>query len=255
MEDGSQSWPDIADDIGAALSQFNANNAWYRAQTVDMNRNQRKLYPLLLVEKCIFLRRRFAPMFIELLRPGPCLRLHAAALMAIAAIAPPVMAQGTDADTAVEAGPAGAATVAEQVPGDVVDEIIVVAPKSVMAINAQIRRVDTRMYGLYNEMNTDRQFDIHCRLEKVYASNRKKRICLAAFEHGVVFDTWEDFSPSTGTVNPRAEIRRNREILKQKMMDFAEQNPALKEAIYERANLQRELVEAEVRHRGSDTEE
>jgi len=194
-------------------------------------------------------------MFIELLRLGPCLRLQAAALMAIAAIASPVMAQGTDTDITVEAEPAGAATVTEQVPGDVVDEIVVVAPRSVMAINAQIRRADTRMYGLYNEMNTDREFDIHCRLEKVYASNRKERICLAAFEHGVLEESWDDLSTWTGAGRPQAEIRRNREILKQKMMDFAEQNPALKEAIYERANLQRDLADAEARSRGRGKED
>jgi len=59
----------------------------------------------------------------------------------------------------------------------------------------------------------------------------------------------------TGAGRPQAEIRRNREILKQKMMDFAEQNPALKEAIYERANLQRDLAEAEARSRGRGKED
>lgn len=168
---------------------------------------------------------------------------------------PPAFAQGAVAESDADPDAVEPASVVEPGSDDVVDEIIVVAPKTVTAIKAQIVRADRRMYGLYNELNTDREYDIHCRLEKVYASNRKERICLPQFEHGVLEEAWDDMSTWTGAGRPEAELRRKREILKQKMIDFSEQDPELKKAIYERARLQRELKEAEERRRGSSQDD
>lgn len=139
---------------------------------------------------------------------------------------------------------AGAASV---VPEGPVEEITVYGEKTVPAIKAQIMRADRKMYGLWNEMNTDREFDVHCRLEGVYASRRKERICLPAFEHGILEESWDDLSSWTGAGRPEAEIREKREIMKRKMIEFAEQNPDLRAAIIERAKLQRDLAEAEAR--------
>lgn len=146
-----------------------------------------------------------------------------------------------------------------QVPVDVladesVEEITVYGEKTVPVIKAQIMRADRKMYGLWNEMNTDRRFDVHCRLEGVYASRRKERICLPAFEHGVLEESWDDLSSWTGAGRPEAEIRENREIMRKKMIEFAEQNPALHAAIIERAQLQRDLSAAEARGDNGDEE-
>jgi hypothetical protein len=160
-----------------------------------------------------------------------------------------VVAQGANEKPEAESGSVDTDSSAAS---QVMDEITVIAPKSVMAISADIRRADQMLYGIFNEMNTDREFDVHCRLEKVYASNRKARVCLPAFEYGVLEESWNDLSTWTDAVRPAAEIRRNREIFKQKMIDFAEQNPELKKAIYERAQLQRDLREAEARTRAEE---
>ena len=155
-----------------------------------------------------------------------------------------------DADSAAD-GSAAAATVVREGP---VEEITVYGEKTVSAIKAQIMRADRKMYGLWNELNTDREFDVHCRLEGVYASRRKERICLPAFEHGILEESWDDLSSWTGAGRPEAEIREKREIMKQKMIEFAEQNPDLRAAIIERANLQRDLAEAEARGDDGDEE-
>lgn len=128
-----------------------------------------------------------------------------------------------------------------------IEEITVYGEKTVPAIKAQIVRADRKLYGIWNQMNDDREFDVHCRLEGVYASRRKERICLPAFEHGVLEESWNDLSRYTGAGRPEAEIREKREIMRQRMIEFAEQNPDLHAAIIERATLQRELTEAESR--------
>ena len=133
--------------------------------------------------------------------------------------------------------------------GGAIDEITVYGENSVQAIKAQIIRADRKLYGLFNELNDDRDYDVHCRLEGVYASRRKERICLPAFEHGVLEESWNDLDTWTGAGRPNAEIRKKREIFRQKMMEFAAQNPELEKAIYERANLELKLTEAEGRGR------
>ena len=152
-----------------------------------------------------------------------------------------------DAPAAESEGPA-------PVPEEAVEEITVYGQKSVPAIKAQIMRADRKMYGLWNELNTDREFDVHCRLEGVYASRRKERICLPAFEHGILEEAWDDLSSYTGAGRPEAEIREKREIMRKKMIEFAEQNPALRAAIIERAQLQRDLADAESRGDYGDDE-
>lgn len=134
-----------------------------------------------------------------------------------------------------------------------VEEITVYGEKTVPAIKAQIFRADQTLYGIWNELNDDREFDVHCRLEGVYASRRKERVCLPAFEQGILEESWDDLSTWTGAGRPEAEIRRKREIMRQRMIEAAQQNPDLAAAIIERANLQRELAEAEAR--GDDGDE
>jgi len=170
-----------------------------------------------------------------------------------------ILAMTTMAAQEIESGEADSkaddsAAASEVAPAETVDEITVYGEKTVPAIKAQIMRADHKMYGIWNEMNTEREFDVHCRLEGVYASRRKERICLPAFEHGVLEESWDDLSTWTGAGRPEAEIREKREILRKKMIEFAAQNPDLRAAIIERANLQRDLAEAEARDDDGDEE-
>ena len=129
-----------------------------------------------------------------------------------------------------------------------IDEITVIAPRPIARIRADIAIAERKMYGLFNEMNTDREYEVHCRLEKLYGSNRKKRLCLPQFERGVMLEAWDNLETGyTGSGVPEEELRRKREILRQKMIDFAGQNPDLAQAIYERARLERDLAAAEAR--------
>ena len=148
-----------------------------------------------------------------------------------------------------------AAPAAEPGTDEPIDEITVIGEKTITAIKAQIVSADRRMYGLFNEMNMDREYDIHCRLERIYNSNRKERICQPAFEQGILEESWYDLSTYTDAGRPEAELRHKREILRQKMTEYAEKNPALKKAIFERAQLQRKLRDARSGKRGAAQDE
>lgn len=156
-------------------------------------------------------------------------------------------AQGVAED---DAPAADADVVPEEQP---IDEIIVVAPRSIGRIKTEIIAADRKMFGLFNDMHTAREYKVYCRREKLYASNRKKRMCLPQFEHGVMDEAWQNLdSGFTSARVPEEELCRKRETLRQMMIDFAEQNPELAEAIYRRAQLERDLAEAEARRKEAD---
>jgi hypothetical protein len=131
----------------------------------------------------------------------------------------------------------------------------VVAPRTISAIKADIARADRKMYGLYNEMNDDRRYDVFCRLEKRHASNLQRRVCLPQFENELLEEAYEGTGTWTSFDRPDAELRRHGEVFRQKMIDFAAQNAELEQAIFERAQLQRDLEEAEGRQRETRLEE
>ena len=81
----------------------------------------------------------------------------------------------------------------------------------------------------------------------------KRRICQPQFELGVLSEElrlW-GYSP-TGYEYPQAELRRKRAILRQKMIAYAEQNPELEQAVYRRAQLERDLGAAQAARKADD---
>ena len=136
-----------------------------------------------------------------------------------------------------------------------IDEITVVAPRTITAIKAAITKADRKMYALFNDMNQDRRYDVSCTLENRYGSNMKTRVCRPQFERDVLDEAFRDNSTWTSFDRPEAELRRYREEFRQKMIDFAATNPELQQAVFERARLQRDLKQAEDLQRQARREE
>ena len=150
-------------------------------------------------------------------------------------------------DRDAEADSAGAGAAAGDVP-EVVDEITVIAPRSLRVLERQIERADEAMYGLFNKLNKDPLYNVHCRLEKGFASNIRRRVCKPEFEREIMSEVLEDEirmgnlgeqNYSSSYSLPASELRDHREELKRRMIRLAEENPELAQAIYKRAELQR----------------
>lgn len=122
-----------------------------------------------------------------------------------------------------------------------VDEIIVVAPRPIGLIKTQIVNADKRMFRIFNTMTSDMRYKTYCKLASSAGTRLKKRVCLPNFEYGVLEEAFDDSSTWTSFRIPEAVLREHRKVYRQMMIDFAEQNPKLKDAILTRANLEREL--------------
>jgi len=142
--------------------------------------------------------------------------------------------------------------------GDVIDEITVYAPRSLLSIQRAIYKADDHLYALFNASNDDKKYDVHCNFEKRQnsnnASNIKVYVCKPQFEREINRTIWRDAvrgdEPDAGQFRiPQGEIQRQRAILKEKILMFAAENPALAKAIIRRAELQLAYEEERKRRR------
>lgn len=125
--------------------------------------------------------------------------------------------------------------------GRAVDEILVVAPRPIGRIKTEIIYADKLMYRIFNTMTSDMRYKTYCKLASSAGTRRKTRVCLPNFEYGVLEEAFDDSSTWTSFRLPEAVLRRHRVVYREMMIDFAEKNSELKDAILDRANLEREL--------------
>ncbi len=124
---------------------------------------------------------------------------------------------------------------------EVVDEITVIAPRSIGIIKSQIINADRAIYRIFNSMTTDRLYEVRCSLSSRAGTRLKRHTCLPNFERGVLNEAFDDSSTWTSFDIPEGDLERHREAFRKMMIEFADQNPELERAIYARAQLERDL--------------
>ena len=65
-------------------------------------------------------------------------------------------------------------------PPSVGDEVIVIG-KSSSQLKVEMERAEEAVYDRFNALNSDHQFDIHCRREAPLGSNISRRVCQPNF--------------------------------------------------------------------------
>jgi hypothetical protein len=103
----------------------------------------------------------------------------------VAVLAGLSLAMSTGAVVAMEAADAKQAE-----PG--VEEIAVIAQRSIFTLTQQVAAAEDVMYDLYNELNTNDQYDIECKMETRLFSHTKKKICLPAYARNSMLGQAQD---------------------------------------------------------------
>ena len=130
---------------------------------------------------------------------------------------------------------------------EAIDEITVLGTRSLRTMQRQIERADETLFGLFNELNTDNNYDVYCRDENRVGSKIKFRVCKSNFERGVMPEEWEDAVSSdiSSTFElPKAELRRHREAMRQEMIRLVVEHPELMKALDRRTALQQAYDQA-----------
>ena len=157
----------------------------------------------------------------------------------------------------------GAAAQDEAAPVDeTIDEITVVAPKTEMAIRAEIIAVEEKMFDIFNAVNSNRDFHVVCGWEDRDTGNPstisrlKEWRCVSIGEKHILSKEFANITGRDAVANARAletlmqgPVRRHREQMRTHMIELAEENPDLANAIYERASLEQDLSSAQQRKR------
>lgn len=131
------------------------------------------------------------------------------------------------------------------------EEVIVTGRAPDRVLEKQIRAAEDRMYGLFNELNTDDQYDIHCRWRAPIGTRLRQRQCRPTFFDRATEDNAAAFlaqalgaHASGGPLDAvNAKLNHHYPILEEKLREATLQHPELFDAI-QRHNALREELEA-----------
>ncbi len=70
---------------------------------------------------------------------------------------------------------------AEQAPSETIEEIIVYGEKSLLALRQMVHGAEENFLAVFNSLNSDEEFDIHCHKEASTGSHIKRRVCKANY--------------------------------------------------------------------------
>jgi hypothetical protein len=126
------------------------------------------------------------------------------------------------------------------------EEIIVVGQQSLTQLKVEIELAQDRMFGLFNELNDDDRYDIHCFGETRTGTLIGERECKPVFlrnsmsQYGKAYlagvQGMSAFVGEQGMANvvamePQAAINHGYPILQEKMTALVEQNPEFAESV------------------------
>lgn len=149
------------------------------------------------------------------------------------------------ADDALPGAANPQATADEEAPA-VLDPITVIGERTRLAVQREMYTVQSRAFKLFNELNTDDDYDIICRRERPWGSQFERRVCRARFHHEAKAQAAREYLERMETndgvyyVN-RQEINRRYEHHKELMANLANTHPEFRELLEKQYALQKEF--------------
>ena len=142
----------------------------------------------------------------------------------------------------------------EQDADEAMDEIVVVSKKSLDQLRVELWAAEDRAYELFNELNGDAEYDIHCYREAPTGSKILRRVCRTRYEREATAEGARQFlsasksNAPSGQTNPWGELGRKQERLAEKWRQLAIERPEFLEAVLEIHELQ-QVLESERQRR------
>lgn len=121
-----------------------------------------------------------------------------------------------------------------------IDEIIVKGKKTGTQIRREIRATEYQIYTLFNDLNTDDDYDIICRKITPVGSQIPRTNCKAQIYWDALSELAEDDEFLPLTPRPLANPAKHAAVLRQKLLDLAKSDPTLLQAMVKRKQLQKE---------------
>ena len=141
------------------------------------------------------------------------------------------------------------------------EEITITGQKHIGLLRKQVEEAEDLMYGLFNELNDDDRYDIHCRLEAPLGTRIRQRVCRPTFvadaDRAVALDFVGQVQGFAATNPPpvAAEMSRHYPILEEKMKTVLGSSPDFADAVVRHHQLREELAQRRTTYFGDDEEE
>ena len=122
------------------------------------------------------------------------------------------------------------ASTAEQVSQYSIDEIIAYGDRPLHALRREVYRAEEKFFDLFSSLNEDDEYDVHCFYEVPSFTHIRRHVCRANFViDATAAESAAAFSEAVGAFNRPAvfEIRRKREILRERMETLVAEHPEL----------------------------
>ena len=91
---------------------------------------------------------------------------------------------------------AGSAALAQSAPAAGVapdTEEVIVRGRRLTDLRFEVEQAQERAYAIFNELNSDDDFDVFCRYERRHHSRAKVRLCRAQFEHRISAEAAKEY--------------------------------------------------------------
>ncbi len=137
----------------------------------------------------------------------------------------------------------------EPLPSRLPEEIIVNAPESLKGLQTRIKVAQKRMFNVFNELNDDDQFDVHCTNDKRWQSRIREQVCTPNYLKTVQEEQVQLILGQMGMIGARKGLAGNTQIgifnarFEEIMKAQFIANPEFREALLEYQSLTEQLDE------------
>jgi hypothetical protein len=129
----------------------------------------------------------------------------------------------------------------------ILEDITIIGQNSIGSLRYEVDHAVDRMYEIYNELNTNDDFDIHCVWNAPTGSRIKRKLCTPVYVKNLqamatqyaLYDI--DNSGITSIYIDYSEIAINDAKLRENMKRLILENPSLFDAVVEHVKLRKEL--------------
>jgi len=129
----------------------------------------------------------------------------------------------------------------EKTESDMIDEVTVLGPRSLALMRKELIAAEDNVFAIFNDLNTDDDYDIICKKETRIGSQILYRVCKARMYRDRKSEAAEEFYEDTAAPTVRLNAEKHSEILREKMRALAMENPQLVDALKNRQAIQRQF--------------
>lgn len=123
------------------------------------------------------------------------------------------------------------------------EEITVIGQRTLGTLRVQINKAEDRIYDIYNKLNTDDLYDIHCRRRAPTGSHINHKICSPVYYDQTEADAAQMAltGGGDGSAYMMARLAHYNPIMGKKWKQLVKSNPELLQAVVKHYELSQEL--------------